>query len=159
MQPPTDQLTSAPDVTDSQAASPVVCISVLLERRAKAVKRATAWAKAHPERRKEIENKYRKSEKAKRTKFEYYIRYYATHKDDFRRRKREWEKRNRKKCSQQVGRRLIRYRAELQSWYIRRLLSEGNSVPPSSWPVVLVEAKRAELKLKRIWLTPRTSKN
>ena len=31
MQPPTEQLTSAPDVTDSRAASPVVCISALLE--------------------------------------------------------------------------------------------------------------------------------
>ena len=35
MQPPTDQLTSAMDVTDSRAAWPVVCISAWLERATK----------------------------------------------------------------------------------------------------------------------------
>ena len=38
MQPPTDQLTSAPDVTDSRETPPVVCISALLE----------GWTKTKP---------------------------------------------------------------------------------------------------------------
>jgi hypothetical protein len=37
------------------------------EQRRRAVIRATAWAEAHPERRKQIESKYRKSDKGKST--------------------------------------------------------------------------------------------
>lgn len=124
------------------------------ERRKKRVLKAMAWAKANPERRKEIERRYR----AKKTRVDYFRNYYRTHKAQYRANKKNWEMRNRAKCSKQVGKRLIRDRAQLKEWYVRRLLSEGNSVAPSAWPAALVKAKREQLKLKRLWLTPRGSK-
>jgi hypothetical protein len=126
----------------------------LLERRARAVVRAREWAKRNPERRKEIERRAR----AKNPRKEYFRAYYRAHRSEYAARKHRWEKQNRKKCSRQVGRRLVRDRAELRDWYVRRLLSEGNNVPPSSWPAALVKVKRAELKLKRLWQPQRASK-
>jgi hypothetical protein len=145
--PKTDPLPKTPNAA-------VIGCSAGLERRAKAVRRAKEWAKRNPERRKAIERRYR----AKKTRTAYFRRYYEAHREQHADSKRRWEKTNRRKCSQQVGRRLMRDRAELKEWYIRRLLSEGNSVPPSVWPASLVKAKRAELKLKRLWLKPRASK-
>jgi hypothetical protein len=132
----------------------VIGCSAELGRRAKAVQRAKEWATRNPERRKAIERRYR----AKKTRTAYFRRYYVAHREQYATNKRRWETTNRRKCSQQVGQRLIRDRAELKEWYIRRLLSEGNSVPPSVWPASLVKAKRAELKLQRLWLKPRASK-
>lgn len=39
---------------------------------------------------------------------------------------------------------------ELRDRYVRRLLSKGTTINPSTWPKPLVDAKREELRLKRI---------
>lgn len=117
--------------------------------------RASKWNREHPERRKEIERAYRQ----RNPRTSYFQSYYHSHKSDYQRRKREWEKNNRAKCSAQVGRRLIRDRLALKNWYVRRLLSYGSFVPPAMWPVGLVDLKRVELKVKRIWQHRKTSPN
>ena len=40
-------------------------------------------------------------------------------------------------------------RATLSDGYVRRVLSGDNHVPQGAWPLPLIEAKRAELKIRR----------
>lgn len=48
--------------------------------------------------------------------------------------------------------------AELAEVYVRAKLSRSNRVPPCVWPESLVELKRIELKLKRLWKSQKVLK-
>lgn len=51
-------------------------------------------------------------------------------------------------------------RAEISDSYLRGWMSRetGYRIKPSAWPAALVEAKRGNLKLSRLWLKRRVSK-
>lgn len=124
-----------------------------------ASERSRIWAKAHPERRREIELKYRRSEKAIAKKRAYFKAYYQSHREQYARHKKEWEKKHPRETCLRVCRLNIKHRMELRGWYIRRLLSCGTTVPVGAWPESVVEAKRAEMKLKRLWQPQRILKS
>ena len=42
--------------------------------------------------------------------------------------------------------------AKLSDAYVRQLLSEDNTMPPSYWPPYLVELKRLVLQMQREWI-------
>ncbi len=125
----------------------------------KAISNARKWRHDNRERANMIHKKYQHSAKGKSTRTKWWKRYYSLHRLDYRHRKRQWEKEHRQQTTKAVCRRSIIARMELRDWYIRRLLSESTSVPATMWPQNLVNLKREELRLKRIWQPQRALKN
>jgi hypothetical protein len=52
-----------------------------------------------------------------------------------------------------------KWRNGLETPYVKYQMSRGTSVPSNHWPIDLVEAKRAQLKLKRLCRELRTTHN
>lgn len=78
----------------------------------------------------------------------------------------EWTKRNPDKCVASRNKSNERTRKEtacLHDNYVRACLSAGTHVPEQLWPVEIVEAKRAQMKLKRkikeLWQNQKTLQN
>ena len=74
-------------------------------------------------------------------------------------RNKDWRKRNPQKVKQYHSKCAKNASSHLSESYIRQLLSAHNKVPRTFWPKELVELKRAEIKLKRLFQNQKTSKN
>ena len=81
---------------------------------------------------------------------------YVRHRASFINRATRWIHSNRRKHNEYTRKTGTRYTAELNDIYIRHKLSRDTKVPMSIWPDSVVQLKRAELKLKRLWQNQKT---
>lgn len=92
---------------------------------------------------------------------------YAALSEDQRRKRIEYatryQKQNRARYLEQRRNRCTaferRWRAEVPENYVRHALSVGSPVKAHQWPKSFVQLKQAQLKLKKLWLHQKTSKN
>ena len=84
--------------------------------------------------------------------------YYQRHKETHMGKVKAWQSENRARVRGYTRKSMARHAAELTDYYVRAKLSRGTRLKPAAWPEALVRLKRAELKLKRLWLTPKVSK-
>jgi len=123
------------------------------------IDRSAAWAKAHPESYKASRKKYDQSEKGKARNQRQCAKYFKANKEFCNRLCREWYAANPEKKQQQrkewnartgFSKRYSAWiRETLPGFYVRELLSRSTKVKPKDWPAVLVELKRALIKVHR----------
>ena len=128
-----------------------------------------AWVQANPEKAKAIRDRCRQKHP------EYLVRqreYKKRHAPTMRDYQRRWRAANPDRIREQSKRDLMRNRErvyrhvrayrnrqtdQLADYYVRRKLSRNSPIHWRDWPQTLVDLKRAELKLKRLWQTPKAS--
>lgn len=106
------------------------------------LKRLGEWRDAHPARARETASKYRSANRDK-------LR--VTYLNNY--------QKNKARVFANVKRSERRKTERLSEHYVRRKLSRNSYIHWSAWPTELVELKRAELKLKRLWRNQKTSTN
>ena len=129
-----------------------------LRNRQKAIDKAAAWKKAHADRVRKGGRDYYQRHKTRWANYRAAnierIREQERHRYEQHRRERiaaavAWKKAHRTRAleiQRVVGR---RQRETVCISYVRRVLTGGTNVPMRAWPLALVLAKQAELKLKR----------
>lgn len=110
--------------------------------------RAKEWAKNNPEKYKERQDKYRIENadalKAKKSNYQ---------KENWDARKnyhKKWCNKNQKHVRTYCKTQLARSRKNLDDWYIRSMLSQNSTLKSSDIPQGLVEAKKEQIKIKRL---------
>lgn len=110
--------------------------------------RAKRWAKNNPEKYKENQDRYR-IENAKELKALKSIYQKETRKERLVSHK-KWRDKNNSHVRDYNKRQLAKSRENLDDWYIRSMLSQNSTLKSSDIPHELVEAKKEQIKIKRL---------